>query len=853
MKRKTKRCLITLLAVLIMIGILAGCSGCNPDPVGPGPKDPETINITILSDLVDLGVNLSDYAPSAAVYGNDVKTQQAQKLLTKQESEKEKHNYIDTDSDGVLDTNFDQATNKYAWDDVYYDADNGVYVWEDDGDDAETTTFTKIFLFADVDQIITRMAAAGLAQDKMIKVVSYITREDPAKVDGVYSLASGTGSAIRDYEELDELYDIYDEDDSDANYILLQKKRRKVMHEVFGIFENDAAAAARTGVEILSYAQKVVAETMITDYETRTGDDTDFYGFFKGELFDYDSLVYFLAFNETCGATTGNDYLIDNVSFTIAANNKKDIVKLYGYYYQYEKREFDLFTDDQYFDYLDLGTKDYFDTDADALRYRDYDRTHYTGAYRYSSTFYKKYYDSHLRFQYKQEQHDIRVYGFSPDWTTRYSTEMQSGCDVGMEATLKVSDVNWKYTEKDSNVTNYNKAAKAYYTINEADRDDEKPAANIALVHLQIEQLKSQHYTVTHKYLTSDDLGNALKYQIYSFSADYSRTMLANRKDDVYFNAELDKLVDADEVADKEEEIGRNEAMQANHIYFYKTNGNVAHQLEVALNHDWVKIAQEMADTLAYDYDTYHQKQQQGIPFEDIGGVRVYYTDPVTDKFEDTLIKKKTVDDSGNGSNTKEEYDTEHRISRLLDNHENVFRYAYGQITVEYRAPSDITNYTLKGQYTSTDWPDAGITNPDSSALSAPGVQAISTSNRECFSEEVSPGNFVYHLATNYSYYEEETFDTDENIELARFIGSKWEGILPQNNGDSDVVVQTFEKVEDNQITYEYRLIFEGWFVDSDLQYKAKFDGNTRFGEEFDYDIRLYAGFKVLKINRGKK
>lgn len=290
MKQKSKRYLITLVAVLLLISILAGCSGCNPTPPDGGNGGKEVkVDIIILGDLVDLGVVKSDYAPNGVNYDPDTKLGQAGKLLAKQEEEKEVHNYIDIDGDGSFDTNFDDDTGKYAWDDVYYDTSTQKYVWEDDGDDGETATFTKIFLFAEVDELINRMAAAALPKDKMIAVVEYITRTDTPKVEGTYNLAAGTGSAIRDYEELDELYDIYDEDDSDENYILLQKKRRKVMHEVFGIFGDDAAAASRTAVEILSYAQKVVDEIMIPDYDIRKGvTGTGFYDFFKGELFDYD-------------------------------------------------------------------------------------------------------------------------------------------------------------------------------------------------------------------------------------------------------------------------------------------------------------------------------------------------------------------------------------------------------------------------------------------------------------------------------------------------------------------------------------------------------------------------------------
>ena len=79
-----------------------------------------------------------------------------------------------------------------------FDYEKGEYKWEED-----TATFTKIFLFADVNELIDRMGIAALSEEKMSALVDYITRTDPASDD--YIMTPGTGSAIRDYEELDEL------------------------------------------------------------------------------------------------------------------------------------------------------------------------------------------------------------------------------------------------------------------------------------------------------------------------------------------------------------------------------------------------------------------------------------------------------------------------------------------------------------------------------------------------------------------------------------------------------------------------------------------------------------------------
>ncbi len=825
MKHRFSRYLVVLLAVMLMAAIVAaGCNGCNPPT--DKPKTDNTDLVPVLPDLINLGVNLSDYAPTGTViYDNATKSKAAEDLTTKQNEQKQKHNYV-----------LDELTGEYT------NFRDGAYQWKymKNGEEQDTSTFTKIFLFADPTELVNRMAAAHLPQDKMQALVAYICRSD-AEGSG-YNFVQGTGGAIQDYEELDELYDLYDKDDSDANYLNLQKKRRKVMHEIFDIFGDQAAPACRTVIEMLSYAQKVVAEEMIPDYEEKTGKTVEgFYEFFKGYdmLFDYDALVYFLAFNQSCGAVSAKKYLLDG-NYSITGDNRKTMMTLYGYYYQYQKREFDLFNDTEYYEYLDLGLKDYFDNDADALKYRDYDRRHYAGAYRYSFEFYKKYYQAHFSFQLKQEEFDMAVYGIDdlPYGNKRYATVMQTGCEQGLDGTLKIGDVNYEYTGIDANVIAYNNAAKGYYSIPKAqrDREDYMPA-KIALVRLEVQQLKSQYYTIMHESIKEKDLSNALKYQIYSFSGDYIRTILANRKDDVIYNVELDHLNPGTvEYADKEEEIGRNNAMLENHVYFYIQKGNVNTQLQKADEYEWkTAIADRIKITIDTDFEAYHEAHKIYM-----GGSSGNYVD---EYFEDTLFPK-IIENPG--PNQTKRYDTEVQISRLADNHENVFRYAYGSIKVEYKEPTVLESFVLKNEYISeTSTVPSGNQleiNPATLESSFPGVIAVSASEMAKFTNR--PTQYDKSKIT------EETYDSDEKIRLARFdeASGTWKGIFPKNGGDDPVLVKTYTKLEGN-VTYTYVLVFEGWYIDKNLQYPAKFSGNDEYGEEFSYDICLYAGYKVIKIN----
>lgn len=827
MKRYKKHLIVILALVLCLSMLLAACIKETPPPTKKEGPD-------ILPDLKDLSLAIADYAPAAKTYPAALKQEKANKLKAKQDEEKEKHNYAN--ENGEWTTNFDH--------------EKGEYNWEVDGED--TATFTKIFLFADVNELIDRMGIAALSEEKMSALVDYITRTDPAS--DAYIMTPGTGSAIRDYEELEELYDLYDDDDSDDNYKALQKKRRKVMHEVVNIFGDDAAAAARTAVEVLAYSQKVVATKMIPDLVEKKGlsSPPSFDDFFKDELFDYDTLVYFRAFNETCGATSTGKYLLSSVNadYLIPADNKKEIVKLYGYYYQYEKKDFEVFDDAKYDRYLELSLKDYYDTEAEALEYRDYDRDRYVKAYRYSAEFYKKFYEAHFKFQFKQENHDLKVYGIEnqkSQWNNKsYALEMQTGCDIGMAATLKLSDVNWIYTGKNANVINYNAAAKEYYSLPQPKRDNEHNEANIALVHLRIEQLKSQLFTLRKSDMVNGtDFSNALIYQIYSFSGDYVRTMIANRKDDVYMRAEKERLIKKgapqQEIDEKQEEIDRNAAMYENHKYFYVQNGKIEEQLRTAKNHDWNDIAEGIETTIAYDYDNYHNLYVRNAGIVVIDGVT--YNDQVHIRFEDTLIKKKIVQQGDSTRDAKKEYDTDWAISRLLDNHENVFRYAYGQIKVEYLRynNNELNNIILDGAHVSEVIPRTTLEDPNPTAL-YDSLIAVSMREREKFAAGTLPSNVVVDTDENYK--------TDEGIELAIYKDNQWNGILPSNgNVDGHPGIYFINEKQEGNIKYTYHLIFEGWYLDKDLKVPAKLvDG--RFGEEFDYDIRLYPSYIVIKYQK---
>ena len=818
MKKKIIPVLILTL-ILISALVFVACGPSEPSVPGPGPKPDNNGILNILPDMVAYGDNSSNYNVPAANYGAD-KATQAEKLAEKQ-TEEIAEKGIDTDGDGTNDV-----------------LDNA---------DEDITTFTKIFCASDPETIIDRMSAAGLAKEMMIELVGYITRKDSGAMPSdpaQFGYEIGTTSAIRDYEELDKLYELYDEADEeneDSYYEKLQLKKRKVIGEVVKIFGDDGAAFARTATEELSYAYQVVEE-MVEKHNVDNETDYDFNTYFKTVFFDYETLVYFLAFDETVALNKS----------TFTATNRKNITTLYGYYYQYEKADYECMTDAQYKEYLKLSMKDE-KTDTEALKYTEYDRTHYAKAYRYSADCYKKYYTEHFQFQTRQEKYDKTVYtggsvingkeiyangignAISGNSIT-YSSEMMQGLQVGMAATLKISDVNYEYTGVDANVTRYNK----YY--NDYQNRSSSVADKIKIVRYEKEQLSSQYYTITHKSISSADLSNALKYQIKSYSGDYIRAIQSYKKEDVILNEELKRLAadglkagDA-EYDEKLEEIGRNRAMLPN-LTANWTAANIDSQMTSANSVEWksessttgATIESEMKAALAIDYETYHQKNQ---------GANAVYVD---EYFEKNLIKKKwscggTDKECKNGNghlNCSEEYDTSCKISRLLENHVEVFRHAAGQVEISYQKV-DVSSYEIEKAEASG---YSHIAGPNGT----PGTLSKDAKDRP--------------QENSYIAGQKDTYQSDEYISLPEWRGGGQgtNGWLTPTQGESDnparlpaqprntTGVGTSFTMEKEGYTYYFE--FVGWYIDTELKYEVRANEDT-----FGYDIKLYPGYKINKV-----
>ncbi|MFA5450213.1 MAG: hypothetical protein WC292_07255 [Clostridia bacterium] len=778
-----KKIIVLIIALLVAMSLIA----CL-DPENPNGNNNNKKIVEPLADLVDYGSVASYYNVPKREYSSSAKTSAEGKLQDKQDEENEK----DIDDD--------------------------------------TTTFTKIFRAADVSQIINRMAIAALPEEKMTALVNYIARADYSGKD--YNFTKGKGSAIQDYEDLDYLYDLYD--DENADYVdpdrdrnpnqetvdyNLQMKRRKVVGELVDIFGADGDQAARVAMEQLAYAQEVVIETMISDYNnTAEGinnpipqDKDGFDEYFKEIFFDYDSLVYFKAFNRTIKTE-------DIQSKNYVPQDKKEIVQLYGYYYQYEKANYAVFNDKDYEDFTRLSQNDYQETNELAIKYAAYDRKQYAQGYRYEAQFYDKYYGAHFNFQTRQEDFDREVFGIGyaipGDRGLTYSSEMKAGLKVGLSSTLVLSDINYEYTGENHRVTNYNAKSKAYNILSEGERN-----ANINLikeVELNVEQLRSQDYTINHSLVkegtTYRHLSNALKYQIYSYSADYIRGIQSYKKDNVILEKEIERL---DKTAanyealkaEKEEKIGRNNAMLVNMDTNYR-DASINTQLTKADEQHWDGVNANIKTAIEVNYSAYHTASIDGRPRHQVSAAM-----QVDEYFENVLIKRwwtksgeerRPMDNPPSShpesQGWRKEYDSDHALSRLLDTHETVARYMSGQIQVSYKEANHtkyITTYESGSQQ-------------DRILTSDPRVTINNTPQ-------------YTNLQTN-------TYETDETITLT------YTPAAIVNNTPYAYSTPATEAA------YNYYFVFEGWYVDTDLKYKAI------QSETYSYDIALYPNYYIARV-----
>ena len=656
--------------------------------------------------------------------------------------------------------------------------------------DESANTVERIFCYSEPADIINRFSLAAIDSVKTDGIIKYIAREDEnadrPKGTG-YTYTIGKDSAIEDYAQLEEL-----EAEDDA-YDALSLKQRKVYGEIFTIFGDDAAQFARAAIAMSAYAVKVVESVMLPAYENAIGEitgDNDFIEYMRNEVYDYDTLSYMLAFREYTGLDA--EYKV---------SKKSDAMSLFGYHYQYKHRDYGVFDDSV-----------------------------------------KKTYEG------KEKENEVTLYyngygGRFPDGigyyngstsatgsgVTTYTKEMQEALSLGFEATLKLSDVNWEYTGVDNNVLRYNSANTNWNKL--TDEQQEAPSNKILNVRLELEQLKSQDYSINHATITNADLTQALKYQIKSYSADSIRGIQANKKDEVLYRKDIDRFFTVLETTEEsfesststpvyqrnayeslKEDLGRNYAKYQN-LYSNYSYSNVTEQISTADNADWPGVKSNIKETLSVDYETYHTNSLKAS-----SQTQIY----VDQYFEDTLIKKtyscggtleECLADDHSHIHCTTEYDTNWSLSRLVNAHEVVLRYMYGQIEVTFYM-INASDIKAVDKFTN------GPTGSTSAEAKADGWYNISS----------------------YSTFATDNVMSDEAIGTVCKEGSNNWAQMPNYDGDSDI---TYSKagnastltIKKGSTTYRYTFI--GWYVDENFQYLVDAE------EEINYDIRLYPGYRM--------
>lgn len=903
MKRKLLFVLLVItLVASIGVSVIA-CNNPNKDKGdGDDGKNTKGNIIDPLPDMIDYGADSKYYQDGTTPYSSTIKTTWTQKLEDKQDEER--IDWLDsgdpTDWPQTAEAMKEFYVSFGAWAASIADPDNearqsNVGYFDVEGnwvDDESANTVQRIFCYSTAEEFIQRMSEARVEEKRTDGVVNYITRDDEeyenrGKGTG-YVYEKGKASALEDYAQLDELQEIYDDfdayedDTSYADHIFeteeevqdaINRKKRKIYGEIFDIFEDEGDQFARCAIELVSYAIKIIDSVMVPAYNFEKDATIELEDYVREEMFDHETLSYFLAFmDQNATALNTNTY---------KATRKELMMSLYGYYYQYQKRDYGVFDDSkmidnarigkvtEYQDFLELNHKEWFETDAEALRYRNYDRRQYKEAYRYSYACYEKYYNTQLAFQDIQEGKDLEVYkggatktigsslttGQYKDGLSKvggnlsYASEMQDGCEVGLEATLKLSDVNWLYTADDLIVKNYNAKAKAWNIL--TDDAQEYQPNKIKKVEYEIVQLKSQDFAINHETISNADLTKALQYQIRSYSADSIRSIQAAKKDEVTYYLAIDRYLAVNglryaDIAnnvvgiqewqskayyDLEEDAGRNDAKFINLDANYSI-GTANDQVNAASNADWAGVKSNIKTTLAEDYQAYHNSSN---------------TKHVDQYFEDTLIRKiyscgsdidEPCQDTANGANHSkctEEYDSNWALSRLLDNHEVVLRYMAGQAVVTFKAinESDFIDPTkfygainTVTSVTSTQAKAQGTYKMTYKADDACTEETLGTSDeigKACCQNVGSPA--VYPVAgsssakwNNVPVYE---FKSQAGVTCVSSAGSNY-GKITYVSGN---------------VTYTYTFI--GWYVDENFKYPVLLD------EAYNYDIRLYPGYML--------
>lgn len=695
----------------------------------------------------------------------------------------------------------------------------------DKGEDV--SSITKIFVHSDPAEIIDKMSISGLPAAKMNDTVDYMAGETDVTEEQIDQLvASGSfdkrntagWSFFDDYDYYEKLQDRADETKADVDEDNVKRQYRNMAGKVFaiGMTGDEFARFATNELEYATAVTEQMAGGAEISFAT-TGKDTAYDTYMKTEL-DYETLVYLRAYNQ---------YRHNNTSgFT-------DCVELYGYYYDYNRTSYYSQTDEAFEKQLEYGHMDTFTNDQ-WWEYMTIQRDSYVHAYRYSYSFYTRYYNKHFQFQQVSEAQENFVYGINKWNNKSYTAEMMEAVkNDNFKGQLAMTDWTWCYNGDQEVMNAYNEANTKYQNYKNQGTEKE----NEGKFYYDIEQLKMVQYLLDKMNVT--ELAQMLRFQVYSYSSEMTETAQGYKKDIVLISPDIKKKnadevigiiaeVANDDTESREYATGKIEAILDQMLNQY-TDAAVESNAQGATTVAWKTMLTEVTTAINYDY--------KGEITEASGEKGIW--ERRVEKLEDLVIKKvySCGAEIGDDNCTKtpetphvectKEYDKNHKISLFMNNYEKIIRYMAKQLQISYQGHVK-ANQNQANDYNVTETTTSGNkisrTAGYNGTLDATEVETIKYEEIKSISID-SGKSFAESLKLN----ENDKSSDDKNW----WVGADSKPAKATSN------VTTPVNGKEQKYTYVYT--FSGWYLD--MEYKYLFDVD----DELKCDFKLYAGYDLEK------
>ena len=706
---------------------------------------------------------------------------------------------------------------------------------------------TKIFAESNATKIIEQMSKAALSEEKMQKTVEDLAgstdvtaaminerAEKVSKQGQTFENTPDTWSFFDDWDYYEELKRIVDEDLNDASESVknnaednVKRQDRNIMRKVFAL-GLDGAEFGRLATYELDYATDVVEGMAGTTISTDNA-LTSFDNYCKNEL-DFETLVYLRSFNKYYN--NGND--------------KNKCVRLYGYYYEYNRTSYNSQSDTDFEKQLKYGHMSKF-TENEWLDYVRIQRNSYTGAYRYTDDFYETFYQVHFEFQDVTEAQETIVYDFPTYGMTKsfqnvsYTGEMRKATNNnGLKGQLRFTDWLWCYAGNDTAMKEYNAAN----TIYEEGKEETDRLTNGGTsdkeyegkFKFEIEQLKAVDYLMTK--MTKTELGQTLYFEVYSYSGELVKAAQEYRKDLVLL-ANDKKEADDFDYAKLTTTINKDSNPADAKAY---TDGKVKTILaQMASTYGKQNVSNKANNAAQQPWDDMHLEVQEAMNHSYTGSWQ-----EKSEALEDMVIKRHwscgaAIDDDncpnhpgvGHVDCTKE-YDTTHKISQFASNYQAIVRYMVGQSEMTFKRLNENTCYDLKVYTPNTSGTGKAIT------VGYVGLKAAKAELGE--SKIVFPDDSAYIESKTLTVNSGKAFNSD----LSGKDKSWWNGTTESVSGsrpkkDNIKVSEGSDVNPTTKVEYTYSYTFSGWYLDKDLTYA--FDPTDKIG----CDLTLYAGYNFVK------